>query len=396
MSLVAADVVIKPVETSRERKQFLNLPWDLYRGDPNWVPPLRQNQKELVGYARHPFYERNKVQTFLALKQGRPVGRVAAIVNYAHVERYHENRGFFGFFESIEDADVATGLLDAARSWLAQQGMDRMRGPVNPSLNYECGTLVDGFFEPPTFMMTYNHPWHDRLIQQAGFVKSQDLYAFWGHVEMLEGLDKKIAFVTEEAIKRFNIHLRSLDRRRFMDEVRMFLNIYNQSLQGTWGFTPLSDGEIEHAAAALRYLIVPEMTTVAEVEGKPVAAVFGLLDYNPRIKKIDGKLFPFGFLRLLWNRKGLKRVRLVSTNVLPEYQRWGLGLVVMSRLVPDVLKWGVEEGEFSWVLESNHLSRKTLQRGGAKLTKTYRIYDYGPWEAAETTAEGAQETPAST
>lgn len=380
MSLVPADLVIKPVETAREKKQFLNLPWELYRGDPHWVPPLRQNQKELVGYAHHPFYDKNKVQTFLAFKGRQPVGRIAAIVNYAHVERYQENRGFFGFFETIEDQAVATGLLDAARAWLQSQGMDKVRGPINPSLNYEVGTLVDGFFEPPTFMMTYNHPWHDRLIQGAGFVKSEDMVAFWGEVGMLENLDKKIEFVTQESIRRLNVKLRPLNRKKFMEEVRMFLNIYNQSLGGTWGFTPLSDAELDHAAKSLRMLIVPELTTVAEVDGKPVAAVFGLLDYNPRIKQIDGRLFPFGFLRLLFGRKSLKRIRLVSTNVLPEYQRWGLGLVVLSRLVPDALKWGIQEAEFSWVLESNHLSYKTLKRGGAKLTKTYRVYDYGPAE----------------
>ncbi len=160
----------------------------------------------------------------------------------------------------------------------------------------------------------------------------------------------------------------------------MFLNIYNDSLGGTWGFVPMSAAEVEHMSKSLKYLIVPEMTSVAEVDGRPVGAVFGLLDYNPRIKQIDGRLFPFGFLRLLWRRRQIRRVRLISTNVLPEYQRWGVGLVILSRLVPEVLKWGIEDAEFSWVLESNHLSFKTLQRGGAKLTKTYRIYD---WPSAE-------------
>ena len=376
MSLVAADLRIQPVQSSREKRDFLLLPWDLYKGDPNWVPPLRQNQKELVGYAKHPFYERNKVQTFVAYRGKRPVGRVAAIVNYAHVERYKEDLGFFGFFESIDDQAVASGLLDAARKWLTQQGMTKVRGPINPSLNYEVGTLIDGFYEPPTFMMTYNPPYHGRLIEGAGFAKSQDMYAFWGHVDMLKGLDKKLEFVVNEAVRRFEVKIRPLNRRKFKEEVRMFLHIYNESLAGTWGFTPLSDHEIDHAADGMKHLIVPEMTTVAEVDGRPVAAVFGLLDYNPRIKLIDGRLFPFGFFRLLWNRKGIKRVRLISTNVLPEFQRWGLGLVVMSRLVPEVLKWGIQEAEFSWVLESNHLSYKTLQRGGAKLTKTYRVYDY--------------------
>jgi GNAT superfamily N-acetyltransferase len=155
----------------------------------------------------------------------------------------------------------------------------------------------------------------------------------------------------------------------------MFLDIYNQSLVGTWGYVPLSRGEVDHIGASLKHLIVPEMTSFAEVDGRPVGAVFGLLDYNPRIKQIDGRLYPFGFVRLLANRRRIKRVRLISTNVLPEYQRWGLGLVLVARLVPEALAWGIREAEFSWVLESNHLSYATLQRGGAVLAKTYRLYD---------------------
>ncbi len=379
-------LTVKPVETRRERRQFLELPWQMYRGDPNWVPPLRSNQKEMVGYAPHPFYLQNEVQTFLATQGGRACGRIAAIVNREHVRRYQEPVGFFGFFEASEDPEVAARLFDAARAWLQTKNLPIMRGPVNPSLNYECGLLVDGFDSPPTFMMTYNKPYYDQLIRDYGFRVAQNLYSFEGHVDMLESLDKKLDFVIAEATRRFNISLRRINTRRFHDEVRMFLDIYNQSLGGTWGFTPLSPAEAEHMTKVLRYLIVPELTAVAEVDGKPIAAVFGLLDYNPRIKAIDGRLFPFGFLRLLWNRRGMRRVRLLSTNVLPEYQRWGVGLVTMSRLVPDVIAWGIQEAEFSWVLESNHLSFKTLKRGGAKIAKKYCIYDVGaagPPTAAE-------------
>ena len=156
----------------------------------------------------------------------------------------------------------------------------------------------------------------------------------------------------------------------------MFLDIYNKSLGGTWGFVPMSSGEVDHLAKSLKLLIAPEMTSVAEIDGKPIGAVFALLDYNPRIRDIDGRLFPFGFLKLLWNKKAITGIRLISANVLPEFQRWGVGLLLVSRLVPDVLSWGVKDCEFSWVLESNHLSRATLERGGAKLIKTYRIYDY--------------------
>jgi GNAT superfamily N-acetyltransferase len=192
---------------------------------------------------------------------------------------------------------------------------------------------------------------------------------------MLDGLDKKMAFIIDECKRRFQVHQRRLDTSRFDAEVRMFLDIYNQSLVGTWGFVPISDAERAHLAAGLKQLIVPEMTSVAEIEGRPVGAVFGMLDYNPRIKQINGRLFPFGFIRLLWNRKAIKRVRLISTNVIPEYQRWGLGLLIISYFVPAVMEWGIEEAEFSWVLESNTLSYQTLKRGGAKITKQYRIFD---------------------
>ncbi len=370
------NVTIRPVETRRDRKQFVQLPWSIYRDDPYWIPPLRRNLEELVGFRRHPFHDVADVRTWLALRDGQPAGRIAAIVNHVHNRKYNERRGFFGFFETVDDPAVAHGLFDAARQWLADRGITLLRGPVNPSLNYELGLLIDGFDSAPTFMMTYNPPYYAPLIESYGFTKSQDLYAFWGHVDMLASLDRKLEFVVREATQRFGIHLRCLDRRRFHEEIRTFLNIYNASLEGTWGFTPLSPGEIDHTSAALRRLIVPELTTAAVVEGRTVAVAFGLLDYNPRIKLIRGRLYPFGFLRLLNRRRQIKRIRLISTNVLPEYQRWGLGLVVLARLVPEILKWGIEEAEFSWVLESNHLSFKSLQRGGAKLTKTYRIYDY--------------------
>lgn len=371
-----SNLVVKPVTSRREKKAFLRLPWEIYRGDPHWVPPIRSHQAELVGYRHHPFYQHNQSQTFLAMRDGRPCGRIAAIINREHIRRYEDSRGFFGFFESTNDQEVAQGLFDAAREWLRERDIPNIRGPVNPSLNYECGLLTEGFDSAPTFMMTYNPPYYPELVEQYGFQKAQDLYAFDGHIDMLKTLDKKLEFVVVEATRRFDITLRPLNRKRFKEDVRTFLNIYNQSLGGTWGFTPLSDAEVDAMAAGLRWLIVPELTSMAEIDGRPIGAVFALLDYNPRIRQIDGRLFPFGFLRLLWNRKAIQRIRLISTNVLPEFQRWGVGIVATARLVPVALDWGIQEAEFSWVLESNHLSFKTLKKGGVPVSKTYRIYDY--------------------
>lgn len=366
------------VATRHERKLFFNLPWDLYRGDPNWIPPLRLVQKELLNYKRHPFYDDAEIQTFVALRDGKPCGRIAAIVNHAHNRQYEEQRGFFGFFESTEDEEVTGALFDAARAWFAERGIEAIRGPVNPSLNYECGLLVDGFDEPPWFMMTYNKPYYDRLIKNYGFYKAQNLYAFWGHIDMLDEISKRLYSISHGILERFDLKCRTIDVKRFDEEIKTFLNIYNQSLVSTWGFVPMSEGEVKKQAAGLKQMIVPELTTMAEIDGKPIGTMFGLLDFNPRIKEMDGKLFPLGFLKLLRKRKELKKVRLISTNVLPEYQSWGIGIALVSRLVPDALKWGIEQAEFSWVLESNDLSYKTLKKGGAKITKQYRIYDYGP------------------
>ena len=373
-----ADVVVRPVETRAQQKRFVNLPWRIYRDDPCWMPPLIMSQEELLGFRHSPFYEKSKSRSFLATRGGTDVGRITAIVNAGHIERYNEQRGFFGFFECDDDPAAAKALFDAAKDWLHGQGMQTIRGPVNPSLNYECGLLIEGFDTPPFFMMTHNKPYYAGLIEANGFGKIEDLYAFWGELSMLSSLDSKLGVMVEGVKERFGVKVRPLDRSRFDEEVRMFLDIYNSSLGGTWGFVPLSPAEIKHMAASLKHLIVPELALVAEVDGKPIGSVFCLLDYNPRIKAINGRLFPFGFLKLLWNKKAIKRMRAISTNVIPEYQAWGVGLVLMAALVPQLYAWGMEEVEFSWVLESNHLSKRSLERGGAIVSKKYRIYQDDP------------------
>ncbi len=370
-----SEVVVKPVLTHRQKSEFLHFPWRLYRNDPNWVPPLLGNQKELLGYRYHPFYETNEIQTFLAYRRGEVCGRVAAILNHGHFEKYHEHRGTFGFFECDDDQDVATALFDAVRAWLAERDVHAVRGPFSPSMMYEIGLLIDGFDSPPTFMMAYNPPYYARLIERCGFHKAQDLFSYMGYLDMLPGVQAKLGPITDKIREYCNVCIRPLDRKNFIEDVEAFINVFGRSLINHWGYVPMSPAEVRQIAKGLRYLIVPELAIGAEVDGKLIGAVFGLPDYNVRIKKLNGRLFPFGFVRLLANKSAIKRIRLLSTNVIPEYQRMGVSLCLLAGLLPKAMQWGIEEAEFSWVAESNTLSRGSLEKAGTKLVKTFRVYD---------------------
>ncbi|MCH1493977.1 MAG: N-acetyltransferase [Rubripirellula sp.] len=365
----------RAVDNRRDQKAFLQLEKNLYRDDPNWVPPIWQVRKELVGFKPHPFYDDAECRAFLVEEAGQVVGRVVAIINHGHNRLYKEKRGFFGFFECENRPEACRALLAEACAWLASKGMTDVRGPVHPSLNYEAGLLVDGFDTPPTFMIPYNLPYYEQLLVDFGFEKTQDLYSYRASVDLLDTLDPKLQFVIDEATKRFNVTCRPISKSNFKEDVRVFLEIYNQSLQQTWGYVPMSVAEIDHQAKGLQFLIVPKLTSIAEIDGRPVGAGFGLLDFNPVIKKIGGNLFPFGWIHLLTSKKKLDCVRIISTNVIPEYQKWGLGLVTLSLLTPEVLKHGIKVGEFSWVLESNRLSRGTIERGGVDRSKVHRLYD---------------------
>ncbi|SMP76420.1 hypothetical protein SAMN06265222_12140 [Neorhodopirellula lusitana] len=370
-----SEVICRPVESRRDQKEFLQLEKRLYRDDPNWVPPIWDERKKLVGFKAHPFYLDADGQTFLVYRDGVVVGRILAVVNHAHNRTHEEKTGFFGFFECENDPEAAHLLLQTASDWLEERDMTVIRGPVHPSLNYEVGLLVDGFDTPPTFLITYNHDYYESLIQSFGFEKSQDLFSYDASIDMLNDLDPKLLFVIQEATRRFKATTRPIRRSHFNEDVRIFLNIYNESLKQTWGYVPMSEGEVDEQSKGLKQLLIPELTSIAEIDGKPVGAGFGLLDYNPIIKRIGGKIFPFGWIHILLGRKKIKRLRMVSANVLPEYQKWGLGLVTLYPILPVALERGIEVGEFSWVLESNQLSRGTIQRGGATCTKTHRIFD---------------------
>ncbi len=376
-----SDVVVQPVKSWRDRRAFLNFAKELYRNDPFWVPPLWGEYKCLLGWKRHPFNEISESQTFLARRDGKVVGRISAIVNHEHNRHFQENRGFFGFFECVNDQQVAAKLFETARQWLKERGITQVRGPLNPSLNYESGLLIEGFDDPPTFMMPYNPSYYAELIEGCGFQKAHDLLAFIGYRDNLGPTLAKLEPLAAKVTEMFNAKVRHLYPKSFKEDVKLFLDLYNRSCLHVWGFVPITPHELDHMAKGLRLVIVPDLASIVEIDGKPVGAVFGLPDYNPRIKAIGGRLFPFGWMKLLRrDLSDIKRYRLMSVEVLPEYQKWGLGLVLLLSLVPKGIALGMVEAEFSWVSEANDVTRGSLIKGGTKIYKRYRIYDFAAAE----------------
>ncbi len=359
----------------RDRRRFQRLPWTIYANDVNWVPPILSQERLLLGWGRHPFFDHAEMVTLIAQRDGKAAGRVAVFVNAIHNAKYEEKRGFFGFFECVDDIAVARALFAAGRAWLLQRGMIAWRGPVNPSLNYTCGLLTEGFTRPPVFLMTYNPAYYAALIEACGFVKAQDMYAYEMDVALLAKLVDRYKPAVVSALEGDDFVVRPFDRSRFADEIRTFLEIYNRALEGTWGFTPLQPGEVKHIAAELGHIIAPEFAAFAMVDGEAVGVVLALLDYNQIIGKLEGRLLPFGIFRLLWGRKRIDVARAMAVIMVPGYQQSGLVIVLMDRLVEAAKPWGLKGWEFSWVLESNASSRGTLKRAGTKLSKTYRIYD---------------------
>jgi len=253
--------------------------------------------------------------------------------------------------------------------------MTDWRGPVNPSLNYTCGLLIDGFSSPPVFLMTYNRPYYAALIEALGFAKTQDMYAYEMDVALLAKLVDRYKPAVMSSLEGDDFAVRRFDRKHFAAEIRTFLEIYNRALDGTWGFTPLQQGEVTHIAKEMGQIIAPEFAAFAMVDGVAIGAVLALLDYNQIIRKLNGRLLPFGIFRILRGRKRINVARAMAVTMLPEYQQSGLGIVLLDRLVESAKPWGLKGWEFSWVLESNEASRGSLKKAGTKLTKTYRIYD---------------------
>ncbi len=391
-------VVVRPVDSWRDRRRFQHLPWTIYAPpgsprDPRWVPPILAQERELLGWrnwtgGHHPFYDNADGLTLLAERGGQPVARLAVLVNHVHNRKYDERLGFFGFFECVNDEAACRAVFAAGEAWLQRRGMSAVRGPVNPSLNYTCGLLVDGFDRPPCFLMTYNPPYYAPLLEACGFAKSQDLYAYEMDLPLLAQLVARYKPAVLSALDRTDLVIRPLEARRFRQEIATYLDIYNRSLDGTWGFTPLQPREAARIAGEMRHVIVPEFAIFAEIDGKPIGALLALLDYNQILRTLNGRLFPLGLVRLLSGRRRITRARAMAMTMVPGYQSAGLSVVLLDHLVGAAAgttdaaphgrrrpAWPIDRYEFSWVLESNARSRGTIERTGAKRTNIYRLYD---------------------
>ena len=382
-----ATVSVIPVVDHYQQQQFQLFPRDLYRGDPRWVPPIRSMQRKLLGFAEHPFYRTAQAQAFLATRRGKVCGRIVAVLNRAYNQYYEKPLGFFGFFESIDEQAVAEALFSAVRDWFSARGIHSLCGPVNPGLEYTVGLLVEGFESSPMFLTSYNPPYYAGLLEACGLDKSQDLLAYGGNMGMLPEFEARLGPIAEQIADRYGIRVRQLSWRQMLDQVEALTEIYNRSMDEHWGFVPLSHAEAQHLIQEVRHLLLPEFTLAAEIDGRPAAFLVGLPDYNPCIKQIDGRLFPFGFVRLLRGKRRFRSLRILSANVAPEYQRMGIPLVLLRAMVPATLRLGIERVEFSWILESNRLSCGSLEKGGAAIVKRYRVYgcqtDHVPNSVAE-------------
>lgn len=372
---------IRPVASRRELGAFVRLPWRLYQDDPLWVPPLRGEVRKLLDAARHPFYdggEAAEVELFLAWDGRDPVGRVAAILNHAH-NRFHDQRvAFFGFFECIERPDVARGLLAAVEEWAARRGLEAVLGPMNPSTNYECGLLVDGFHRPPVLMMTYNPSWYPRLVEAAGYRKAKDLLAYISavHGGSLERLER----LAERTRRREpGLTTRSLDKAHFDREVKLVQQIYNSAWQRNWGFVPMSDAEIAEMGQQLKPTVHPELVRFALVDGEPVGFLLAIPDWNPVLQELDGSPLrhPLRTLKHVVFTKAtdLEGLRLITLGITEPFRKRGIEGVLFAESIRAAVQLGYQWAEYSWILEDNELAKRTVRLMDGELYKTYRIYE---------------------
>ncbi|HUN67025.1 MAG TPA: hypothetical protein VMW43_13110 [Bacteroidota bacterium] len=363
---------VRPISSASETKQFIRFQWDIYRDSPAWVPPLMMDRRKLMDRAKNPFYSHADAEFFLARRGGKIVGRIAAIVNHNHNREHKENIGFFGFFESIDDQEVADALFGAARAWLRQRGVTAMRGPATPSVNDEYGLLIDGFEKPPVVLMPYNPPYYPRLIEKAGLTKIKDLFAF--ELDSRKVMSDKLSRVSEAVRKREGLTFRSLDLKNFAREVAILKTVYNKAWQYNWGAVPMTDAEFDALAKDLKPVVVKDLVIIAEYKGEPIGFALSLPDLNVAFRhNKNGALLP-GLYCLYRYKKEIKKVRIIVLGVVREFQKTGAASVLFYETARRAVENGYPFGEASWVLEDNVMMIRSADMLNGVKDKTYRLY----------------------
>lgn len=360
-----------------ESMLFIKSQWAFYKDDPHWVPPLLMDRKKLLNTNVNPFFRHAEIQLFVAEQNNRIVGRIAAITNALHNATHHDRVGFFGFFESIQDQGVATALFTAAEQWLRDKGMDTIRGPVNPSMNDECGLLVHGFDGPPVILMSYNPPYYVNLIENAGFGKAKDLYAY--RVTQETYRSDKLKRIFNTLIERKKITFRSIDfkdKNQYRRDVELIKYMYNTAWQPNWGFVKMTDEEFDFLANDLKQIADSSLVFFAEIMGVPAGFILALPDINQvLIRNRKGGIVK-GALLLLMKSKKIDILRILVLGVLPEFQKSGVDAAMYSEIGTRGLKRGIVGAEASWILEDNQMMNRGLTTTmNADRYRTYRIYE---------------------
>jgi GNAT superfamily N-acetyltransferase len=359
------------VKTRQDLNDFIRLPFILYAQDPFYVPPLIKEMQ--THYSRkNPFFHHASVQYFLAKRYGKLEGRIVSIINQRHIEYHDEKAGFFGFFESSDNMDVAAALLNKVSDELRRRGMEIVRGPMNFTTNEECGLLIEGFDSPPMLMMPYNPPYYNDLMEKCDMKKAKDLYAYI--INTPEDLPKKIHRVADIAAKS-GIRVRPIDKKKFVSEMHIFKDVYNSAWAKNWGFLPLTDEEVVYLGHNLKPVVVPEMTVIAEKENEPVGFLGLLPDFNFVLKHMKGKMNLISIMKALYYSKKIKDLRLLLLGVKAEYRNKGVDALLFREAFKGVKRGGYKRVDFSWILEDNIPTQRLIEMIGGRLYKKYRIYE---------------------
>jgi len=366
---------IVQVTTRKQKRQFIDFPHDLYEGDPNYVPAIYLDQQQVMNPKKNPFFKHSKADLFLAIREGKIVGRIAAIRNNNYNKFANEQVGYFGFFDVIDDFSVAEALVQKAIDWVKEEGLTAIYGPTNFTTNETAGVLVDGFDRPPVVWMTYNKPYYGEFLKRLGFGKRMDLYAYQLPTKEVSQKSLDLSARIEERLKRKGITIRQVNMKKFKEEIEEVRSIYMDAWADNWGFVPPTKEEFDDLALGLKMIIIPEVVYVAEHEGKKIGFFLCLPDINQiMIKQKRGRILPFGALKLLFRKKTANILRVLLLGVIPEYRKMGIEGVFYAKSIRYAKTHNIEFGEGSWVLENNEMMNAGMVNMGGHIYKTYRIY----------------------